>query len=732
MDSPSPSRRNGSPMRRSRRASASSADRPVATSSPSRAAQQQNSRLYPVTSRPNLQPRESAIRLRRLPSGQVGRLETIPSLRQQQQQQQEEQHEQLEQDFRRQALENEWQANRRRSSSEPQRPTFDVGELTRARTGINNMPSVPELPRDTDATTYEPVQPARPGLASGSGRFRRASVAALNGLGLHRNADGAQQPPHQALPENLYDSRIVDLLDVIDPEVSALSSLTNIQNSLFVPQLGRFVNRRPTYDLSRLPAYPAAGGREAGSKEKQGELEVAAAAAAAGQPSGRPLQHMPTMPELRPMRSAERPRTSADRPGTPSERAFSITSALSESRYAVLPHGITLEGWTEEDKAELNDYVRHMLHSRRSRFKRSLKGFGKYVSKPLGFLVTLYATLITLFGLAWVLFLIGWIYVGDRQHYIINVIDNVLVALFAIVGDGLAPFRAVDTYHMIFIAHYHRKTWKLRKEKALPKLQDKNDLPNEPVPPDTDVEASRHEQEELSVLNPKQQATLVHHQEKFAKSHTFYKPHETDTHFAFPLRLLIVIVTLLDCHSCLQIALGACTWGIDYHTRPGALTAVILCCSITVNITAGILISVGDRRTRKKDVIERMSRQELTEEAIHKMQRRQEKHDERLRRLEETGEETDLEDNKEKKGRISLDIFRRSEDRPRRSFDLLRKTTGDESRRSLDVPRKSEDRPRKSLNITRKTDELPPRISEADSRPDLSDVPVTTAAEDHR
>ncbi|KKY19606.1 putative integral membrane protein [Diplodia seriata] len=730
MDSSSPNRRNGSPLRRARRASASSADGAVATS-PARAAQQ-TSRLYPVTSRPNLQPRESAIRLRRLPSGQVGRLETIPSLRQQNQQQQEEQHEQLEQDMRRQALENEWQANRRRSSSEPHRPTFDVGELTRARTGINNMPSVPELPQNnnTDATAFEPTQPARPGLANGSGRFRRASVAALNGLGLHRNADDAQQPPHQALPENLYDSRIVDLLDVIDPEVSALSSLTNIQNSLFVPQLGRFVNRRPTYDLSRLPAYPAAASRpQTSSREKQGEFE----ATAAGGPPVRPLQHMPTMPELRPVGSAERPRTSADRPGTPSERAFSITSALSESRYAVLPHGITLDGWTEEDKAELNDYVRHMLHSRRSRFKRSLKGFGKYVSKPLGFLVTLYATLITLFGLAWVLFLIGWIYVGDRQHYIINIIDNVLVALFAIVGDGLAPFRAVDTYHMIFIAHYHRKTWKLRKEKALPKLQDKNDLPNEQVPPDTDVEASRHEQEELSVLNPKQQATLVHHQEKFAKSHTFYKPHETDTHFAFPLRLLIVIVTLLDCHSCLQIALGACTWGIDYHVRPGALTAVILCCSITVNITAGILISVGDRRTRKKDVIERMSRQELTEEAIHKMQRRQEKHDERLRRLEETGEETDLEDNKEKKGRMSLDLFgsKRSEDRPRRSFDVLRKTE-DNSRRSLDVSRKSEDRPRRSLNIIQKTDEPPPRISEADSRPDLGDVDVTTAAEDHR
>lgn len=270
---------------------------------------------------------------------------------------------------------------------------------------------------------------------------------------------------------------------------------------------------------------------------------------------------------------------------------------------------------------------------------------------------------------------------------------------------------------------------------ALPKLEDKNDLPNGPVV-ETDIEASRHETEELSVLNPKQQATLVHHQEKFAKSHTFYKPHETETHYAFPLRLLIVIVVLLDCHSCLQIALGACTWGINYKVRPQALTAVILSCSITVNITAGILISVGDRRTRKKDVIEKMFRQELTEEAIQKMQRRQEKHEERLRRLEEQGEETDLEDNnREKKGgRVSLDIFRRSEDKPRRSFDVLRKLE-DKPRRSLDASRKTEGIPRRSLTVTRKsdkTDEPQPRISEADSRPDESDVNITTVAEDHR
>ena len=71
----------------------------------------------------------------------------------------------------------------------------------------------------------------------------------------------------------------------------------------------------------------------------------------------------------------------------------------------------------------------------------------------------------------------GWLSAGERTDYITNIVDNVLVALFAIVGDGMAPFRAVDTYHMAFIANYHLKTLRLRREKSLPRLPDDNDLP---------------------------------------------------------------------------------------------------------------------------------------------------------------------------------------------------------------------------------------------------------------
>jgi hypothetical protein len=135
------------------------------------------------------------------------------------------------------------------------------------------------------------------------------------------------------------------------------------------------------------------------------------------------------------------------------------------------------------------------------------------------------------------------------------------------------------------------------------------------------------------VLSPLQQKRLVHHQKKFSRSHTFYKPHETETHFAFPLRLLVAVVVLLDCHSLLQIALGTCTWAISYHTRPFALTTVILCCSITCNITAGIVITVGDRKTRKKDVLERMFRQQLTAEAMVKVQKKREEEEKERARM---------------------------------------------------------------------------------------------------
>ncbi|EED12957.1 integral membrane protein [Talaromyces stipitatus ATCC 10500] len=558
-----------------------------------------------------------------------------------------------------QSQDDSWEGNRRRSNSEPRPGRYSAPPIivtsglpiskqhpmspVKEETGRPSMDLVTAeriaalrglAPTNSDEAeeTREEEPPREQAPSPRPGMLRRASLAAFSAMGRNRASTVAgADPTRRSLPPDEYDSRIVDFLDVIDPEVSTLSTLTNVQNSLFIPDLGPFLNRAPTYTLTRRPS------KRPESREAQKKPEPTIAE-----------EPLPTI-------------------GEPTEPVESHVSALGPNVcFAVLPEGATLEGWTQEEIEEMNDHVRHMLHSRRSKFKRAMKGFGQYVRRPLGFLVTLYATLITLFGLAWVLFLIGWINVGGRQLYIINVIDNVLVALFAIMGDGLAPFRAVDTYHMIFIAHYHHLTWSLRKKRTLPKLADKNDLPSRRPEDMIDLEqdggvttttSSEEKKEylEYTLLTPKQQKRLEHHQRKFAKSHTFYKPHETATHHAFPLRLLVAIVVILDFHSIFQIALGACTWSISYHVRPFALTTVILCCSITCNITGGILISIGDRITRKKDVVERLARQGLTGEAMKKVEKR---------KMKETVEQS----------RKSMDIARKSMDLTRKSMDYNRKS----------------------------------------------------------
>ncbi|CAI7576902.1 unnamed protein product [Penicillium pancosmium] len=476
---------------------------------------------------------------------------------------------------------------RRRSSSEPRpgrwsSPPPDV--LSRVATPMRMMPlaeesrnnSMTPLPGSSEAQDTVPengLEPpeSRPPVTQ-PGRLRRTSQAALNRFSRNRASTVTGVPTlnntgnNQDAKTNEYGSHVVDVLDVIDPEVSALSTLTNVQNSLFVPNLGGFINRMPTYTITR----PLTDEEQTSSTDE-------------GESDGDKLKERPTLDQLRPFTS--------------------MSSVLVGPRYAVLPEGHALEGWTREDFMELNDHVRHMLHSRRSKFKRAMKGFGQYVRKR-------------------------WINVGGKQIQVVNIIDNILVGLFAIMGDGLAPFRAVDTYHMIFIAHYTHLTWKIRGKRQLPDLKDKNDLPSQREK-DVDVDfgdTPQEDEHEYSVLDARQQLRLMHHQNKFAKSHTFYKPHETFTHHAFPLRILVAIVVLLDCHSLLQMALGACTWSMeDPGQRPFALTTVILCCSITCNISGGVLIMIGDRRTRKKEIVERLFRQQLTEEAMQKMERRKAK-----------------------------------------------------------------------------------------------------------
>lgn len=120
-----------------------------------------------------------------------------------------------------------------------------------------------------------------------------------------------------------------------DPEVATLSTLTNVQNSLFLPSLGKFVNRQPAYKLEGRP-------KEARAIDKLKNL----------------------------LKNISKP-----------VKKVKEEDILKDAQYAVLPDGERLEGWTQQDKEELDDAVRHMLHSKRAQFKRAMKGFRQYVRR---------------------------------------------------------------------------------------------------------------------------------------------------------------------------------------------------------------------------------------------------------------------------------------------------------------------------------------------------------------
>ncbi|KAK3109753.1 hypothetical protein LTR53_016644, partial [Teratosphaeriaceae sp. CCFEE 6253] len=240
---------------------------------------------------------------------------------------------------------------RRRSSSAPQRYEQNLTvpggvDLSRQRTAdaATHMNTITEGSVADQSTPYfEAAETPRPRMPSslipddgyGSGPVSRVATnvsamnsagnAALRNRGLRRlrsHAGGDRSDYHNRHDE--YDSDVVDLLDLLDPEVRTLGTLTNVQNSLFVPDLGGFINRRPTYELRARP-----GDVETPYQRTERPFSRAGNRTYTAQP---PMTRKPT----------------AQQPGSQDsdielqprhQRTMSISSRLSDSRFAVLPHG---------------------------------------------------------------------------------------------------------------------------------------------------------------------------------------------------------------------------------------------------------------------------------------------------------------------------------------------------------------------------------------------------------
>ncbi|KAJ1035900.1 hypothetical protein NDA13_000557 [Ustilago tritici] len=591
---------------------------------------------------------------------------------------------------------------------------------------------------DNNVTNVDPKQQAK---------LMRSSRDSDNNNNGRNSFDDNLYTSESSESSDMHEDEVLDYLDVVDPEVATVTALQNVGNSIFFPPIPMLYNRRPTISLPSAVAnrQATANNRNTPQYEPQREDIEMGLRPSAGQGS---VQQFTDDDGVKRQAFGNIRRIASLVPGRKKKQ---VPSTTEEERRKHIKEWAEMD---EEERNQLDDHV-HQLLTKRAKFKRAARGFWRYVKTPHGFIITTYAFLITFWGTAICLFLLRWIDVGNsaRQRYWIEICDQILCALFAAVGLGFAPFRAVDTYRMVQIAHYHFLTYKRRRELDLPELKDKNELPRATPrlnmsqmtntmmvltglrkgpaqvtesgkAPDAEGAAvfgdsnnsrssankvedlkekceRRHEHrffhrqkhhshekddadkadkekqtteesgspaasaspeakpsktahktypnkdgiiplgqlkrnpsiaselprdaEDIVVLSPKQQANLEYQQRKFHESHTFYRYRETVTHRPFELSLMMAIVILLDCHSCLQASLGGRTWGIYYKNRPTSVTATIITFSLSCNAVAGILIWWGGSRTKKKEEVERLLRIALEEEALRKMRKRQRK-----------------------------------------------------------------------------------------------------------
>lgn len=174
-----------------------------------------------------------------------------------------------------------------------------------------------------------------------------------------------------------------------------------------------------------------------------------------------------------------------------------------------------------------------------------------------------------------------------------EVCSQVENGLFTVTGVGLIPWRVVDTYRMFKIWRFKRLTRSLRKKAGLPPLIDIDDLPDPIYDPNY-----------VHVLTEKQQEELHYQQTMFKKSQTWYRPHGTSTHKAFPINRALLICLLIDGNSIFQCMLCGTMWGLNRFERPAWTTGTLIPASFLCGIAAVVAIWVGGHKTKRTQEVE--------------------------------------------------------------------------------------------------------------------------------
>ncbi|KAL4241910.1 hypothetical protein ABKN59_000518 [Abortiporus biennis] len=295
--------------------------------------------------------------------------------------------------------------------------------------------------------------------------------------------------------EEHHTDDIVEHLDVIDPQIATVSTLTNAANSIVIPPLS-FYSRKPVVVLGE----PSATDVEKGERSHRDALD-----------------------------------------------------------------------------RHVEDVLR-----KRDKFKRVMKGVWSFIQTPMGSIVALYGFLVVFWGTGIVVFLAKFInfHNANTQGFWVEICQQVETGLFTATSIGLIPFRVLDTWRIC-------KIWR-------------DDLPD----PIYDVNY-------VHVLTDKEQDDLHYQQLKFMDSQTWYRPHGTQTHRAFPINTALWICILNDLNSFFQCLLSGCMWGLNRFRRPAWTTATTLPAAFVCGIAAGCLIWWGGKKTKRLEQVEQRLRAAL-------------------------------------------------------------------------------------------------------------------------
>lgn len=185
--------------------------------------------------------------------------------------------------------------------------------------------------------------------------------------------EGSNQIGNDEDPDSQdHEDGVLDYLDVVDPEVGVLNHMSNIQSSIFLPNLSALYDNRISHHLPKRTSSRRRAPDDLSFRERSRPASGAGSAFTAAQ------GHLSAQQSVRPSMVSR------------------LSSAMTLGRMKPVPPE-HIDAWTsmnEDQKHELDAHVDHLL-SRPERFRRGFRGFLKWARTPVGFIMLCYGLAIT-------------------------------------------------------------------------------------------------------------------------------------------------------------------------------------------------------------------------------------------------------------------------------------------------------------------------------------------------